>query len=282
MKKLSALFLAFILIGLLAACNSAQNSVENIVSAEDQTIEQTEEIKTAATDAAQETEGNKEQVNDQIMSPNAVQAYIQEMVDLSHYKTNNVSDDSFVVSLDSEHYPDYKNDRDKHLLSDNSFKLNGNTTIAFDMKIADLRAQGWELKNLSDENTEITPNHATVDTTFTSSGKEVYINCSNNEENNITLKDSVVYGIKLKAYSSDDYYAAKLETVPDFEIEGNINNDSSLKDIIKAYGEPISIYYHIVNNNYSYIKVEYDDLGTGNLFFTLSGDGKKIVEVYFA
>ncbi len=118
----------------------------------------------------------------------------------------------------------------------------------FPMSYADFTAMGWEYDG--DANETISPNEYTVAETFEKDGLEIYVTLVNLGINTVTYADSLVGGISLDPYQTED--------APDTEAEfpgGVLFGAATAEDIEAAYGTPTDTYE---GEMYTKLTYEYD------------------------
>lgn len=200
-------------------------------------------------------------------------------------KDDNKNDDK----KDDDKKDDNKKDDDKKdddKKSDDDVKELGDGILSFTIKIdgvvyklpsdyKNLEKNGWELDNVKDD-AKVAPNQYTGYVHAINDDKIMEISFINYEEgDSLPLEDTQVNAVKL---SSENFYY-KDKKMPEFELPGKINQDSTIDDVIQAYGEPKSKDEYSQNISLAYEKSYYE-----RVTFNFNKESKKItkMEMFYA
>ena len=274
MKKILAILLTVLMICLLVACGNSNDT--GSVSAPDGGVA-SDDYPTVSGDNDPQAGANDADSDGGVFDLTAFPNFIKQYIDLSHYKLNEY-DASLKYSILDDFKGAYQKSFDVRLLS-SPIKLEGDTVIYSGMSYADFTAQGWKLVRESAVDIEIEPHKMLTGLYSAYNGKEIRVLWANGTEATVTLPDTTVGSFDLELYDDNDHYLTQKASATDFIIEGKINNNSGLKDIIEALGEPSEVLYS-VNKDNSCIELEYYDTGAESLQFYLSSNGDTIYRVW--
>lgn len=276
MKKIFVVLLVISVIFSMAGCFPATQTEETSKPAETTQTEET--TQSEETTQAEETAPRTFEAAP-VYTIDEFHEFIGEYVDLSHYQDSNIHEeyfDSCYYSLKEEYKTAYP--------LDYTIKLNADTTITMPMPFQDFAAQGWNLVGNGDA-IYLDPGYSTGQL-YEYGNQRITVYCVNTTDKLSTYENGTIHQVLWDLFSSDDNYTTELKSAPKFTICNNINNDSTLKDIIKTLGEPTNLTYTIQSGDgweYSYIRLGYEtDKSSGYLFLTLTGDGSRIVDVDYS
>lgn len=274
MKKALALVLMLLIAVVSVGCSSQNNGNGN--------GEKTDSTSSAGSEGSSSEDKTQ---NTAVMTVDEFNTFIKDYVDVSHYKDNsNGSETLCSLSLDSQYKPDYQKNNDAHLFSDKGVTVDSDSNIKIGMKLSEILSQGWKFQYEETYDDTLGAHLADGGYYIEKNGKQVRVSSANHEDEAVKYPDTSLNSFELFLYSSDYNYAEKSSNALDFDIDGKVNQDSDLKGIITALGEPSSLLYSrigedIGTSKYSYasIKLIYSDAGLCDYVFTLSCDGSKVV-----
>lgn len=267
MKKTLAFLIVLVLLISLPACGSGSNSTtqnSNGTAASENAKEET------ATDVAESATSNTEEIA-------KFENFIKDYVDLTHYDTVNTTGSKGSIALKDDYKPDYETKKDVSLVNDIKVVYEDDIEIKKGTKYQEFLDKGWEPKGDLD--------YASLENNYIYSGidlykndKKIQISLMSDKKETTPIKDCVVataieYSYKLQDTAKKNSFdlSKKDPSSPDYMINGKISKNSSLKDIISAFGEPTNIV-----NTEKALSISYYDAGNGELEFMLSPDGKVI------
>lgn len=196
---------------------------------------------------------------------------VQSSVDLSKYtEGNNKDDKNSSYSLKSDLHKDYDMDFVVSLEK---------TKITMPVAFSELEKQGWKIVNEKYYKFPLKPN--TMGNTICSlKKKNVNVFSANTTDKNIFFPEGTVSRISVELFSAEDEFKKKLSTAPDFIICKDIDNKSSMNDVIETMGEPSKIERVKVNDKCSKLILHYMNISNyNNLKIEMTEDGKKIVRI---
>lgn len=198
----------------------------------------------------------------------------ENMVNLSNYSPITREDGTFHYAYKSELFTEFDLN---YIVS-----LGSDTRVDMPENFATLKKLGWTLSDARYENLVLKP-AASTNVNCGKDGKTVMVFVKNSTESEIKCPEGVINRIKFNLYSKDDNYAEKLKEAPDFKIGNSIDNNTDIKGIISAVGEPSDISYSEENGNCTAVTLTYQNISKNDwLKFELSPDGSKIVSVDYS
>ena len=225
------------------------------------------------TEKTVETEGEPEE-EIEIKTVGDAELFIKNMlskasIDSSHYEIENQDADEWYSSnftIKEKFEPIYSKNSTVHLLSSDTFKIAGDTDLRLGMKIEELVKQGWAFKYTEVESYEV-PSNNEGSGQFIKGVDEVNIGIRNIEKEKIEYKDGIVGSVVFKQYSLDydNNIYRKLKYATKFVLDNKISDESSISDVLQAFGAPYSIDYFIDPDfkELSTVEVSYQDRGAG-------------------
>ena len=280
MKRFVALLLLFSLVCSLAACGdpaqqgNMQTTVEtdpeattDTVSVPETTVAATSVPETTAatvpvTEAA--TEPDNVSV---IMSVAEFQLFIQEYLDLSDYE----------LSYEYENQCSYERKGGGLGTPTRDIVVCGTKIDLGQMKVAALTAMGWTLVDNVSKDKQVEAHQYISSYTFQKNGMRMDIAIYNPSAQAVNFWDARVDTLYLYFY--DVYEGTPKGGAPEFSAGGKINQDSTLYDILNAFGDPESVGFHCGTlyggTSFSYITLEY-----GDMEIKLYGNGKILAYFY--
>ena len=198
---------------------------------------------------------------------------LTEYVNVSKYSAATVSEDgsNSTYSLNS--------DLHKEFAFNPAIYLDSNTKVTFPMTYEALKTEGWCANSSSQANITLKPG-CSASAQCVYGGKEITVYTVNYTEENMVYTDGTVDRISFKLYSEEDNFEKKLETAPEFNFAGDIDNDSDINEVIRTLGDPSKITYSVVNENCSKITLLYQNIATYDyLKIEFNSDGTKILNL---
>lgn len=300
MRKILTLLLVCVLIFTFAACSAAlqsEDTPELPVQANTEAAEQTQAPEaqpeeTAPKQAgissgeaepteqmpteempAEETSAEEEAIQEKLVQ---MEQLLAQYVDLSHYDIDQPDIDRNEYALQSAFKPANYNDWPP---ADGYITIDGNVKITTgETKVSDLLAAGWDFAEAeAAENYDLGAMRTVGSPSLYKDDKEIRVGLANPTEETVKWKDAYIDYIVLEQceFDRDNGCYIALSTATDFDIDGKLNQDSQLADIIHALGEPGSVLCYVVDSRSekSYFTIEY-----GPVIFKVTADGAQIVE----
>ena len=262
MRKILTLVLVFVFIFAFAACSAAPQSED---TPELPVQESTEVAGQTQAPEVQPEETAPIQTQKPAEAETAqMETLLAEYVDFSHYENR-----QGIYYLQNDFRPDYSawNPASGYITIDGHVKVTTEET-----KVSDLLAQGWSFAEAEMEAYELGAMQTISSPSLYKNDKEIRVGLANPTEEPVKWTDAYISYIVLQQRDKGKDGLPKLAEATAFDIDGVLNQDSGLADIIQALGEPESIMC-VSKDQRSYMDISY-----GPLEFKVSVDGTQIVE----
>ena len=191
----------------------------------------------------------------------------------------------------NETYDNYKNysysmPNAKKPKLDYAVSFESGAEIKIPAKFKEITESGWTPDYNTDDR-KLRTNTYAEPILYNDDGEKIVVTIINNTDSEILYADADVIAIKLesKYYSGVDLktYAA----CPDFSIDGKINKDATVKDVIDAFGQPLYFSASVNldkegNYEYTIVRIYYNipymsNYGKTGIMFEFSGDENKLL-----
>lgn len=273
-----------------------------VTETEKQTERESETEKQTETETQTETEEKIETETEEVIEIDTVEdadlfirkvlsdAYIDSYCyDADNEDAEYSSFSSFTVK--EAYKPRYSVDPDVYLLNSGTIWIDSDTDLRLGMKIDDLEYQGWTF-NYSDPDSQTIPPFSEVSGSFARDTAGIGVDIYNNGEGTIGYRDGQIVRVSFKQYEANygQKKYRKLDSAVQFVLDNKVTDDSTLTDVLRAFGAPDSIGYFIDPDfkELSTVKVCYLDLGAGlgdsswaseYIDFIFSWDGSFIISL---
>ena len=244
-----------------------------------------------------ETEAETEKPLD-VKTPEDADIYLQKLltdasIDCTQYDIENNDGEYSSYSafkIKEAFRPVYSTNSNVFLLAGDTVRIAGDTDFRIGMKIDDFEAKGWTFNYKETESKTLAP-YSEGTGTFVKKPCEIEADVYNNGEGTIDYKDGQIVRIGFKQYEADykNRTYKKTASATAFVLDNKITDESTLNDVLRAFGAPESISYFIDPDyrKLSTVKVSYEDRGAGlgdsdwcteYIDFIFSCDGSTLVE----
>ena len=148
-----------------------------------------------------------------------------------------------------------------------TIKVDGDDITIYSTSFKDLEAMGWNYENPADKEVVLTRHGHDEYNFLNESGKVAKFGC-NSRDKEQEYRDEIIVGeeglvsyVDLNRYEYDDAgNLRKLDSAATFEMDGNINHNSTLEDVLQKYGSPYFLSL-VVYENHTYVWFRYFENG---------------------